>query len=147
MGDFLIDLPPGGKTGLCTTDDDYADAWLEVESRQAMYGALAGIPDAEIAAAALAQQRIAAIDAVLPAAEKLVEVLTETRASLVDECHRRVLDVATMVDRRSRRHPELLAQYEKARAYRSARANKAAATRRRNEANAVEAGADETTLA
>lgn len=52
MNDYLIDLPPGGKGGLCTTDDEYADAWLEIEIWQATYGALAGIPDAEIAAAA-----------------------------------------------------------------------------------------------
>jgi hypothetical protein len=144
--DFLVDLAPGARVGLCVTRDGFQKALMEIQARQAEFGDAAGIADATIADAVLVEERIAAIEAVLPAAEKIVEVLLETYALLDDERHRRILEIAAIVDRRSRRNPELLAQYEKTRAYRSALAQKAVATRRRNQANTVDADAGEPTI-
>ena len=74
------------------------------------------------------------LDRFLPAARKLVELLTETRAKLEDDRYQIISAVANMVDRRATRagNGDLLARYEKTRTYRSAIGVKAAKTREKN---------------
>jgi hypothetical protein len=67
-------------------------------------------------------------------------MLGETRALLEDKRQRKIFNVAVSVERREKEDPELLAKYEKTRAYRSAIAYKAAKTRKKNtEAEAQQA--------
>jgi hypothetical protein len=91
------------------------------------------------------KRRIAKIDALLPAARKLVELLEETRAVLDDRRQRQMSAIATAAEGRAKvlRKPELLAKYEKTRAYRSAGAMKGVRTRRRNESAGAETPAVE----
>jgi hypothetical protein len=139
--DYLTDLPPGATVGFRTTQEGYSNVVVEILSNQSDYGVDAGITAADIAAVERDEQRIAEIDAVLPAVNKVAEMLLETRAQIDDERHRRISEIAALVDARSRarRNPELLARYEKTREYRSAVAKKAVATRRRNQLNAATA--------
>jgi hypothetical protein len=135
FAEFIVDLPPGGKLGLQKQQDGYGEAAAEVVSNQAVWGDQAGITVGDFEQFTLANERIAKIDALLPAARKLVEVLEETRAVLDDRRQRQTSAIATAVEGRAKvlRKPELLAKYEKTRAYRSASAMKGVRTRRRNE--------------
>jgi hypothetical protein len=141
LAECIVDLPPGGKQGLRKQQDGYSEAAGEVVSNQAVWGDQAGITVGDFEQFTHANQRIAMIDALLPAARKLVEVLEETRAVLDDRRQRQVSAIATAVEGRAKvlRKPELLAKYEKTRAYRSASAMKAVRTRRRNAAERAEA--------
>jgi hypothetical protein len=140
FAEFIVDLPPGARQGLRSEQAGYGDAVAEVVSNQAVWGDQAGITAGDFAELTLANERIAKIDALLPAARKMVEVLEETRALLDDRRQRQVSAIATAVEGRAKalRKPELLAKYEKTRAYRSAIAMKAARTRRRNAGERVE---------
>ena len=140
FAEFIVDLPPRGMQGLRKQRDGYDEAMAEIVSHQAVWGDLAGITAGDFERFTLANTRIAMIDALLPAARKLVELLIETRALLDDQRERQVSAIATAVDGRAKvlRKPELLAKYQMTRAYRSASGLKAAKTRRRNESAAVE---------
>src|SRR5262245_4156545 len=122
FAEFVVDLPPGGKLGLQTQQDGYAEVVAEVVSNQAVWGNQAGITVGDFEQFTLTNERIAKIDALLPAARKLVEVLDETRAVLDDQRQRQISAMATSVEGRAKvlRKAELLAKYEKTRAYRSA---------------------------
>jgi hypothetical protein len=78
----------------------------------------------------------------LPALLKAVEVLTETRYLLDDKRQHIVLDAAQAVDRRAKSNPDLVAKYEKTRAYRSAVAKKAVKTKEKNAAGEQAPGAE-----
>ena len=81
------------------------------------------------------EERIAQIDAKLPAASKLVEMMEETRALLDDQRQRLISAVASVAEAQAKAFgdSDTLARYEKTRAYRSAIGLKAARTRRRNQ--------------
>lgn len=134
LAPFLVDLPRGGMRGLRVEHEGFAAAVAEVVAHQATVGVKAGIPQADVDLILLTNDHIAQIDAFLPAAKKLVEILEETRAKLDDQRQRQVHAIAGMVEGRVRAtgDTELLAKYEKARAYRSAIAVKAAKTRKKN---------------
>src|SRR5262245_37550529 len=127
FADFIVDLPPGARQGLRCEQDGYGEAVAEVVSNQPVWGDQAGITTGDFTQLTLANERIAKIDALLPAARKMVEVLEETRALLDDQRQRQMSAIATAVEGRAKvqRKPELLAKYEKTRAYRSAIAIKA----------------------
>jgi hypothetical protein len=140
LAEFIVDLPPGGKLGLQTQQHGYGEAAAEIVSNQAAWGDQAGITAGDFEQLTLANDRIAKIDALLPAARKMVELLEETRAVLDDRRQRQISAIANAAEGRAKvlRKPELLAKYEKTRAYRSAGAMKAARTRRRNESAQAE---------
>lgn len=135
IASYLVDAPPGAMVGKQSSQEGFDEAALEVISNQAEYGVHIGITTSDIAALQQATERVAAIDAVLPAARKLVEMLEETRHLADHDRHMRIYELAALVNARSsaRRAPELLARYEKTRAYRSAIGKRSWVTRRRNQ--------------
>jgi hypothetical protein len=131
---YSKDLAPGACQGMLTEREGFLGVYNEILTNQASHGAKAGIPDADAAELTLCTERIARIDAFLPAILKAVEILTETRYFLDDRRQHIVFDAATAIDRRARSNPDLFAVYEKTRAYRSAAAKKALKTEERNAA-------------
>jgi peptidoglycan hydrolase CwlO-like protein len=131
---FHVDLPPGARRGLRAEQDGFGEVIAEILSNQAEIGDKAGITKNDIDDLALANARIAQIDARLPAVRKLLEILEETRAKLDDQRQRQVSSIARLVDVRAKALSDktLLAKYEKTRTYRSAIALKGAKTRRKN---------------
>ncbi len=130
--DYAIDLPPGACKGLLTTREGFDEVCQEIAAHQATWGAKAGIAEQEVADLTTTSERIARIDAFLPAVAKFLEVLTETRYLLDDKRQRIVMDAAQSVDRRSSKQPELNAKYQKTREYRSAIAKKGLKTKEKN---------------
>jgi hypothetical protein len=129
---YAVDLPPGACQGMLTTREGFDDACNELIANHPAMSAKAGIAESEIDALKLANERIARIDAFLPALLKAVEMLTETRYLLDDRRQRIVLDAAQAVDRRAKKIDELFARYEKTREYRSAVAKKGLKTKEKN---------------
>lgn len=140
VASFAVDLAPGERQGMKATQPGYDAVVAELFNNQALYGEQVGITGMDIDRVTLAGNQIAMIDKLLPDVLKLAEVLEETRAKIDDERHRHISEIAKVVDARSHgsRSTTLLAAYEKTRAYRSAAAQKAVKTRRKNEASAVE---------
>ena len=132
FADYAVDLPPGACQGMLTTRDGFADVCKEIGDNHAQWGGKAGIADQEMAELTLTNERIARIDAFLPALAKAVEVLTETRYMLDDKRQRIVMDAAQSIDRRAKNLPELVAKYEKTREYRSSIAKKGLKTKQKN---------------
>jgi hypothetical protein len=141
MASFVQDLVPGALVGMRSRQPGYEDVVNEIISNQPTLGGKAGVTDEDIQAFLLANERIAMIDAQLPAARKLVELLEETRGKLDDQCQRQVSAIALSAESRAKAYgdDELLAKYEKTRAYRSAIALKAVKTRRKNAAETTTA--------
>jgi hypothetical protein len=139
---FVEDLPPGALMGMRARQAGYTDVINEIASNQSTLGGKAGVTDEDLQALLLADERIALIDAQLPAARKLVEMLEETRSKLDDQCQRQISAIALSVQSRAKAYndDELLARYEKTRTYRSATAVKAAKTRRKNAGSSEDTG-------
>lgn len=132
---YAVDLAPGDCQGMLPTREGFSLVCQELFTNQPALGAVAGITDQEIATLETANQRISRIDAFLPALQKAVEVLTETRYMLDDQRQRVALDAAKAIDRRAKRTPELVAKYERTREYRSEIAKKALKTKAKNAAD------------
>jgi hypothetical protein len=143
---FLTDLPPNGTLGMRTQQDGYDEVILEIKSNQAEYGDAAGITATDLKNLLTADEQYAQIVAQLPAAMKIVEILTESKAAIDDKRQRMISAIAQSAESRAKANgngPTLLAKYEKTRAYRSAIAEKGAKTRRKNEAAAEAQKAEE----
>ncbi|MDI1478818.1 hypothetical protein [Polyangium sp. y55x31] len=139
---FLVDLPPGGRRGMCSEQEGFSEVIGEIVSNQAALGDKAGITKSDYEAFQESNQRIAMIDAQLPALKKLVEMMEETRALEDDKRQRQVNAFADAIERRARTTGDkgLLAKYERTRKYRSAVAMKGVKTRSKmNKADAGEA--------
>ena len=136
MAEFLRDTPHGTRQTLRFTYAGFDEATHEIVSNQSILGERAGILPRDVEALLLTQERIKLIDEQLPAARKIVELLEDSRAVLDDQAQRLVNAMAQMVEARAKadEDDELLARYDKLRAYRSSVGLKAAKTRRRNEA-------------
>ena len=134
---FAEDLPPGAMIGLLATQEGFKEAAAELVTVHPAFGKAAGITDGDIEELSLINERIARIDELLPAYRKADEILTETRAKLDDKRHRILLNGAKAVDRRAGQNEELLAKYEKTRAYRSAIAKKGVLTKKAKQAKAT----------
>jgi hypothetical protein len=134
VGPHVVDLPPGGMLGLRSSQPGCSEALAELLSNQPILGVQAGVRDEDIVDIQTAVATRERIRSLLPAARKLVELLTETDAVLDDRLQRLVFNIAVTVERRAKmlRNDELLARYARTRAYRSAIGNKAARTRQRN---------------
>lgn len=136
----IIDLPPGKMQGLRIEKEGLAEVVAEINANQAAWGDQAGVTQGDHAELTTIVDNIAMIDSFLGPTRKLVEVLEETRAFLVDQRERLIHAFARSVDGRTRTKggADLVARYEKTRAYRSLTAVKAAKTREKK-AKAAEA--------
>lgn len=136
MAGYLYDLVQGRRLGLRVALEGFLAAAAEVIDNQSLYGERAGISAKDFESFVTALERIDEIDKCLRVAHKLVEVLEESRALLDDQAQRQIFSYARIVEARAKAYgdSEVLARYEKTRAYRSATGLKAAKTRRRNEA-------------
>jgi hypothetical protein len=129
---YVVDLPQGACRGKLTAREGFEEACKELFANQADHGTRAGITADDATDLAAANERIARIDAFLPALLKAAELLTETRYMLDDKRQQILFNAAQSVDRRGKQHPELVAKYQRVREYRSASARKAVKTRRKN---------------
>jgi hypothetical protein len=139
---YAVDLPPGGTAGMLPEQQGIAEAIGEVTANQAAWGPKAGITAEDLATVMNAHAKVEEIDHYLPAARKMVEILEETRAQQVDIRERGLRAIAHIVDGRGRLQgdTELLAKYEKTRAYRSITAMKGVKTRAAKAKKAAQAG-------
>ena len=135
MAGKLYDLEPGARQGLRVATEGFSDVADEIIDNQPIFGERAGISAKDAEAFIGAVERKRDIDKHLRVARKIVEVLEETAALEDDQAQRQAFGFAQIIDARARAYndPEILARYEKTRAYRSAAGIKAARTRRRNE--------------
>jgi len=127
---------------MCSEQEGFLAVVTEILSNQAAVGDKAGITHSDFEAFQQSNQRVAMIDARLPALRKLVEMMEETRALEDDKRQRQVNAFADSLERRARMAGDqtLLARYERTRKYRSAIAMKGVKTRTK----AAKAGADQT---
>jgi len=141
LAPHIVDLPPGDMQGLRIEKEGLATVIAEINANQAACGDKAGITQGDFSDFTTAHDAITKIDSFLAPARKLVELLEETRASLVDQRERLIHAFAKSVDGRAKTKggAELLAKYEKTRAYRSLTADKAVKTREKNKAAAAAA--------
>lgn len=135
MDGNLYDLEPGARQGLRVATDGFDEVAGEIIDNQPVFGERAGISPKDAEAFIGAVERKRDIDKHLRVARKMVEVLEETGALEDDQAQRLAFGFAQIIEARARAYddPEILARYEKTRAYRSAAGFKAAKTRRRNE--------------
>jgi hypothetical protein len=137
----LVDLPEGGRVGLCREQPGYELAEEELSANQPTYGNRAGVTDSTVQEVKDTTEIIKRIKARLHAARKLVEILEESIAFHDDRRQRLVHSIAKTVEMQAaaRGDQEILARYEQTRAYRSAVAKKGLRTRRRNQNEVVDA--------
>ena len=131
----IVDLPPGDLQGLRVEKEGVQEVINEINANQPTWGDKAGITQGDYGDFTALNDNLAKIDSFLGPARKLVEMLEETRASLVDHRERLIHAIAKSVDGRSKTKggADLLAKYEKTRAYRSLTAEKAVKTRKKNQ--------------
>ncbi|MFT3767012.1 MAG: hypothetical protein QM820_16060 [Minicystis sp.] len=131
---FIVDLPPGGLSGLRVAHDGVDVVVAEIAAHQAAWGDKAGVTAGDFDQIMTSHDRVKLIDRFLPAMRKAVEVMEETRAKEVDARERGISSVAASVDVRARApgNEVLLAKYEETRGYRSEIALRGAKTRKRN---------------
>jgi hypothetical protein len=132
----VVDVPTDKLSGLLTSQPGCDEVVAEVHSNQPVLGVQAGIRDEDVADIDATVAQMAEIRSLLPASRKLLELLEDTYAVLDDRLQRQVFTIASTVERRAKmlRKDELLARYDKTRKYRSATGDKAARTRKRNQA-------------
>lgn len=142
LASYLIDLPAGAMQGMRTAQDGWDGVVAEVGANQAENGEAAGITATDFARFQTLNEQYAQVVAYLPAAEKLVEILQESKANIDNQRQRLASAFAQSVEMRAKASSDskLLAKYEKTRAYRSAIADKAAKTRRKKAEAAKPAG-------
>lgn len=134
LSDFLIDAAPGQLVGIRRAQPGFDAVVREIYENQATYGEKAGILPSEIDELRLLTDRLALLRQHLPKAQKLVEMMLETEALLDNRCQEIVRNIAKSVDVRATalKDEVLYAKYELTRKYRSAAAQKAVKTRKKN---------------
>lgn len=130
----LVDLPDGGTKGLSREKEGCEVVMDEINTNHAEYGVRAGITDNDLVSLNEYHQKIEAIDRYLPAAEKLVELLRESRAIYEDKRERQIKLIVSSVESRSAQSKdvELLGRYGRTREYYSRHGKKSAQTRLKN---------------
>jgi len=131
----LVDLPEEATRGMLTAQEGFAEVVKEILGNQAVWGDKAGITSSDFTSFELSCEIIEKIDIYLPVARKLVELLVETRALHENRRQRTAYAAAEGIERRAKHSAEgseLLARYQKTRAYRSSIGLKAYRTRLRN---------------
>jgi hypothetical protein len=134
MQGFLVDLARGDKRGMRTAQEGWSEVVLEIYGNQPQYGELAGITATDFQRFHTLNDQYDQIMANLPALEKLVEMLRETRAAVDDQRQRLASAFAQSAESRAKASggdTTLLARYEKTCTYRSSIADKAARTRKK----------------
>ena len=141
----LTDTEAGARQGFRAEQPGFADVVREFVANQERYGERAGITRIDLDALLAALGRRDEIDQHLYKAGRIHERLVDTRAVLDDGIQRLVFGLAQVVEARAKAFgdTEILALYERVRAYRSAVGIKAAKTRRRNENELDEAQNEE----
>jgi hypothetical protein len=143
---FLVDLPDGAMRGMRSEQDGWDDVVQEITSNQPVYGEAAGITGADFKQFTDYNAQYDLIMAELPRLKKAVEILTESAANTDDRRQRLAAVFANGAEDRAQAtgNEALRTAYEKTCAYRSAIADKAAKTRKKNEEKkAEEAKAEE----
>ena len=142
--DDTVDLEERARLGMRRAQPGYDLSEGEVVANQPTMGERAGITTLTVDELVASTMRIARLNERLHAARKLVEILEESVAFHDDKRQRLIHGIADSVETqaRARGDYELLAKYERTRAYRSAIGKKAARTRQRNQENLVKAAAD-----
>jgi hypothetical protein len=136
MAEYLFDVEVGARQGLRFAQEGFREAIDEFRANQATYGERAGISQRDFEMLITELERYDEIEKHMYQASKLAEKLEESHAIADDKLQRMVFGYAHIIEARARAFgdSELLAVYERVRAYRSAIGVKAAKTRRRNEA-------------
>lgn len=136
MAEYLFDIEAGARQGLRFAQEGFREVIHELRANQASYGERAGISQRDFETLLTELERYDEIEKHMYQARKLAEKLDESHAISDDKLQRMVFGFAHIIEARARAfgYPELLAVYERLRAYRSAVGIKAAKTRRRNEA-------------
>ena len=143
LAPFLVDLPERARLGMRAAQEGFSEVVTEIHTNQPALGDKAGITHSDVQALQESNERIALIDARLPALKKLVEMLEETRAVEDDKRQRLAYAFADSIERRAKATGDkgLLAKYEKTRKYRSAIAMKGVKTRMKSAAAEAESEA------
>ena len=131
----LVDLAERERQGMRSAQAGYPKAEAEVVANQPVFGERAGITGFVLQQLLHSTEVIKKIDEQLPAVEKLLEILVESRAFHDDRRQRLVSGIAKSVEAQAAAlgDPELLARYQQTREYRSSIAMKSVRTRQRNQ--------------
>lgn len=130
----LVDLAERERQGKRSAQPGFIKAEAEIEFNQPTLGERAGITEFVFQQLRHSSGCIKRIDEHLPAVQKLLEILVESRAFHDDRRQRLVSGIAKSVEAQAAAlgDNEILAKYQFTREYRSSIAKKAARTRRRN---------------
>lgn len=141
LADDAVDLAERARLGMRRAQPGYGVAEAEIVANQPTLGERAGITTLTVQELVDSSARIVRINERLHAARKLVEILEESEAFHDDKRQRLIFGAADSVETqaRARGDHELLAKYERTRAYRSSIGKKAARTRQRNQEDLVDA--------
>jgi hypothetical protein len=142
---FIVDMPAEWeRRGLLRRRKGFAEVWHELHFNQATLGERAGITARDFQELCTADEQLRQIQALLPYARKLTELLEENAVRLDDRIQRMVHGIAATIDIRAQAmgDHELLGPYERLRRYRSAPQVEGARTRRRKRAAAAAAASD-----
>ncbi|MDI1450689.1 hypothetical protein [Polyangium sp. 6x1] len=134
----LVDITPDHINRLSKLREGYDVAVKTVVTASPLALQRAAIHPGEVAALAANWADVQRIDEVVPAVEKLLELLHETRLMRGHEIAMRLGEMAQQIRRRADRSPggaEILAPFEALLAYQSGPALKAVATKEKARAN------------
>lgn len=136
MAEYLFDIEVGARQGLRFAQEGFREVIDEFRANQTNFGERAGISQRDFELLLTELERYDEIERHMYRARKIAEKLEESHAIADDKLQRMVFAFAHVIEARARGFddPELLAVYERVRAYRSAVGLKAARTRRRKEA-------------
>ncbi|MDI1434192.1 hypothetical protein [Polyangium sorediatum] len=135
---ILVDITPDHISRLSKLRDGYHVAVETIVTASSLALQRAALHPGEVQALAASWADVQRIDEVVPAVEKLLELLHETRLVRGHEIAMRLGEMVQQIRRRADRSPdgaEILAPFEKLLAYQSAPALKAVATREKARAN------------
>lgn len=134
LQDDLVDLAERERQGMRAAQPGYPKAEAEIVANQPVFGERAGITGFVFQQLVHSSEVIKKIDEQLPAVEKLLEILVESRAYHDDRRQRLVSGIAKSVEAQATAlgDPQLLARYQQTREYRSSIGKKAVRTRQRN---------------
>lgn len=141
----LVDVKAGATRGMSREQPGFSAAIKEIFDNHAKIGKHIGILDSQIDELRTLNENLALIDGYLPAVKKLLEVMEESQTVIDNRRHEIIRVVAKTVDAQAiaMKDDSLVAKYERTLDYRSAIANKAAKTRKKNAAREAEAKSEE----
>ena len=134
MQPYLVDLAERERQGMRAAQPGFFKVLAEIEFNQPTLGPRGGVTDFVFQQLRHSDECIKKIYEQLPAVQKLLEILVESRAFHDDRRQRLVSGIAKSVEAQAAAlgDNEILAKYQFTREYRSSIARKAARTRRRN---------------